>query len=174
MRAERERHPRPHAVQTESSFRASAKHGAQGTAGESGENRPAYRIDPGAPSGDVELGVRAPRGTSAATVETASGNKKRPAKPRQVVHWHVLQETEELVRKLEGVYLLRTNVAGTDAGQVWEDYVTLVRVENAFRTLKHDLALRPVCHHLEERAEAHVLFCWIAYAMYWVLERTHR
>jgi len=42
-----------------------------------------------------------------------------------------------------------------------------VRVENAFRTLKHDLALRPVCHQREERAEAHVLFCWIAYAMYW-------
>ncbi len=52
--------------------------------------------------------------------------------------------------------------------------MTLVRVENAFRTLKQDLALRPVCHHLEERAEAHVLFCWIAYAMYWALERTHR
>src|ERR1017187_189732 len=61
----------------------------------------------------------------AATVETASGNKKRAAKPRQVVHWHVLQETQELVRQLEGVYLLRTNVAGTDAGQMWEDYVTL-------------------------------------------------
>jgi hypothetical protein len=110
----------------------------------------------------------------AAMGETAPGKKKRAAKPRQVVHWHVLQETEELVRQLEGVYLLRTNVAGTDAGQVWEDYVTLVHVENAFRTLKHDLALRPVCHHLEDRAEAHVLFCWIAYAMYWVLERTHR
>jgi hypothetical protein len=35
------------------------------------------------------------------------------------------------------------------------------------------VALRPICHHLEERAEAHVLFCWIAYSMYWVLERTH-
>jgi transposase len=105
--------------------------------------------------------------------EAVPGKKKRAAKPRQVVHWHVRQETEELVRQLEGVYLLRTNVAGTDAAQVWEDYVTLVRVENAFRTLKHDLALRPVCHHLEERAEAHVLFCWIAYAMYWILERTH-
>src|ERR1039457_1397922 len=57
-----------------------------------------------------------PPGTA---VETSSGNQKRAAKPRQVVHWHVLQETEELVRKLEGVYLLRTNVAGTDAGQVW-------------------------------------------------------
>lgn len=109
----------------------------------------------------------------AAPVETASGKRKRAAKPRQVVHWHVQQETEELARQLEGVYLLRTNVAGTDVGQVWEDYVTLVRVENAFRTLKHDLALRPVCHQREERAEAHVLFCWIAYAMYWVLERTH-
>lgn len=103
----------------------------------------------------------------------APGKKKRAAKPRQIVHWHVQQETEELVRQLEGVYLLRTNVAETDAAQVWEDYVTLVRVENAFRTLKHDLALRPVCHHLEERAEAHVLLCWIAYAMYWMLERTH-
>ena len=30
-------------------------------------------------------------------------DKKRPAKARQVVHWHVLQETEDLVRKLEGV-----------------------------------------------------------------------
>src|ERR1051326_306635 len=64
MRAEREGHPRPHAVQTEGSPGASAKHRAQPTAGESGEDRPAYRIDPGAPSRDVELGVRAPRGTS--------------------------------------------------------------------------------------------------------------
>jgi hypothetical protein len=64
----------------------------------------------------------------AAPVETASGKRKRAAKPRQVVHWHVQQETEELARQLEGVYLLRTNVAETDAGQVWEDYVTLVRL----------------------------------------------
>lgn len=111
---------------------------------------------------------------AATAPETGTGKKKRAAKPRQVVHWHVQQETEELVRELEGVYLLRTNVAGTDAAQIWEDYVTLVRVENAFRTLKHDLALRPVCHHLEDRAEAHVLFSWIAYAMYWMLERTHQ
>jgi hypothetical protein len=95
-------------------------------------------------------------------------------RPRQAVHWHVDQQREDLAGELEGVYLLRTNVHGAEAGQVWEDYVTLVRVENAFRTLKHDLRLRPICHHLPERAEAHVLFCWMAYAMYWMLERTHR
>jgi hypothetical protein len=95
-------------------------------------------------------------------------------RPRQVVHWHVDEQREDLAGDLEGVYLLRTNVHGAEAGQVWEDYVTLVRVENAFRTLKHDLRLRPICHHLPERAEAHVLFCWMAYAMYWMLERTHR
>ena len=93
---------------------------------------------------------------------------------RQVVPWHVDEQREDLAGDLEGVYLLRTNVHGAEAGQVWEDYVTLVRVENAFRTLKHDLRLRPICHHLPERAEAHVLFCWMAYAMYWMLERTHR
>lgn len=93
---------------------------------------------------------------------------------RSVLHWHVKEEAEALARELEGVYLLRTNVAGTPAAQVWEDYVTLVRVEEAFRTLKQDLRLRPLCHHREDRTEAHVLFAWIAYAMYWVLERTHR
>lgn len=95
-------------------------------------------------------------------------------KRRSVVHWHVQEAAATLARQLEGVYLLRTNVAGTSAAQVWEDYVTLVRVEDAFRTLKHDLKLRPICHHGEHRMEAHILFAWIAYAMYWVLERTHR
>jgi hypothetical protein len=95
-------------------------------------------------------------------------------KHRFVVHWHVQEAAATLARQLEGVYLLRTNVAGTSAAQVWEDYVTLVRVEDAFRTLKHDLKLRPICHHGEHRMEAHILFAWIAYAMYWVLERTHR
>lgn len=52
--------------------------------------------------------------------------------------------------------------------------MTLVRVEEAFRTLKQDLHLRPICHHWEHRTEAHVLFAWTAYALYWVLERTHR
>src|ERR1017187_1223538 len=64
MRAEGERHSRPHAVQTESSLAASREHGEQGAAGEAAEDRPAHRLDPGASSGDVELGVRAPRGTS--------------------------------------------------------------------------------------------------------------
>jgi hypothetical protein len=95
-------------------------------------------------------------------------------KHRSVLHWHVKEEAEALARQLEGVYLLRTNGEGTTPAQVWEDYVTLVRVEEAFRTLKHDLKLRPLCHHREDRTEAHVLFAWIAYAMYWVLERTHR
>jgi hypothetical protein len=95
-------------------------------------------------------------------------------KPRHLVHWHGREQIEDVAEGLEGVYVLRTNVRGADAGQVWEDYVTLVRVENAFRTLKHDLQLRPICHQRPERAEAHVLFCWIAYAMYWMLERIHR
>jgi len=65
------------------------------------------------------LGVRAPRGTPRGPGGDCIREAEAAAKPRQVVHWHVQQETEELARQLEGVYLLRTNVAGTDAGQVW-------------------------------------------------------
>jgi hypothetical protein len=31
-----------------------------------------------------------------------------------------------------------------------------VAVEEAFKTLKGDLAIRPVCHHRERRVEAHI------------------
>lgn len=74
---------------------------------------------------------------------------------------------------MEGVYQLQRNVEGTPEGQVWEDYVTLVRVEEAFRTLKDDLNLRPICHHSDRRTEADILFSWITYTMYSVLEHTH-
>jgi len=47
----------------------------------------------------------------------------------------------------------------------------LVRLEAAFRTLKQDLSIRPVHHHSEDRVKAHVLVCFLAYAMYRTLDR---
>jgi transposase len=43
--------------------------------------------------------------------------------------------------------LLRTNLADNDPAQLWQYYVQLVAVEEAFRILKGDLAIRPVFHH---------------------------
>jgi hypothetical protein len=41
----------------------------------------------------------------------------------------------------------------------------LVRVEEAFRTLKSDLDLRPVHHQLQHRVEAHILVAFLGYCL---------
>ena len=38
--------------------------------------------------------------------------------------------------------------------------------EAAFRTLKSDLLIRPIWHHYAERTQAHVMVCYLAYALW--------
>lgn len=70
------------------------------------------------------------------------------------------------VRRREGRYLLRTNLPGADPAYLWELYMCLVQVEEAFRTLKGDLSLRPFWHQLEHRIEAHIFVAFHAYALH--------
>jgi transposase len=69
------------------------------------------------------------------------------------------------VRRREGRYLLRTNLSAEDPELVWRCYMQLVFVEEAFRTLKGDLGLRPIYHHKPERIEAHLLVAFLAYCL---------
>lgn len=59
-------------------------------------------------------------------------------------------------RRREGRYLLRTNLVGRQPAEMWEFYIQLVQVEEAFKTLKGDLAIRPIHHQKEDRIEAHI------------------
>ncbi len=77
------------------------------------------------------------------------------------------------VRLREGRYLLRTNLVGRDPAQMWELYTQLVQVEEAFKNLKGDLALRPIHHQKEERIEAHIFVAFLAYTLHVTL-RTFR
>ncbi len=74
-------------------------------------------------------------------------------------------------RHAEGAYLLRTNLSGESEAELWRMYMQLNDAEAAFRTLKQDLSIRPIYHQLERRVEAHVLVCFLAYAMYRTLQR---
>jgi len=67
------------------------------------------------------------------------------------------------VCKREGRYLLRTNLKEEDPAKVWEFYLQLVEVEEAFKNLKGDLSVRPIFHQLERRIEAHIFVCFLAY-----------
>lgn len=70
------------------------------------------------------------------------------------------------LRKREGCYLLRTNMDGADPALLWERYMQLVQVEEAFRNLKGDLGLRPIWHQREERIEAHVFISFLSYCLH--------
>lgn len=69
------------------------------------------------------------------------------------------------VRRREGRYLLRTNLTSTDPAELWRHYVQFVQVEQAFKELKGDLAVRPIHHQLQGRIEAHISIAFLAYCL---------
>ena len=70
------------------------------------------------------------------------------------------------VRRREGRYLLRTNLTESDPAKLWQFYLQLVEVEAAFKTLKGDLAIRPIFHQEEQRIEAHIFIAFLAYCLH--------
>jgi transposase len=71
----------------------------------------------------------------------------------------------------EGRYLLRTNLAEEDPAKLWTYYLQLVAVEEAFKNLKGDLAVRPIFHQREARIEAHIFIAFLAYCLHITLKR---
>jgi hypothetical protein len=74
-------------------------------------------------------------------------------------------------RRREGRYLLRTNLIDDDPARLWGLYLQLVSVEEAFKNLKGDLAIRPLFHQLEGRIEAHIFIAFLAYCLHVTLGR---
>ena len=75
------------------------------------------------------------------------------------------------IRRREGRYLLRTNLTENDPALLWQYYTQLVAVEEAFKNLKGDLAIRPIFHQEERRIEAHIFIAFLAYCLQITLQR---
>ena len=75
------------------------------------------------------------------------------------------------VRRREGRYLLRSNLTQEQPAQLWHLYIQLTQVEEAFKNLKGDLALRPLFHQKEARIEAHIFVAFLAYCLHVTLRR---
>ena len=86
------------------------------------------------------------------------------------LNWARLREA----RRREGSYLLRTNLTASDAAQLWTLYLQLVEVEQAFKELKGDLAIRPIYHQTDARIEAHIFVAFIAYCLQITLKQRLR
>ena len=77
-------------------------------------------------------------------------------------------------RRREGRYLLRSNLTGEDPATLWRYYMQLTEIEQAFKELKHDLAIRPIFHQREDRIEAHIFLAFIAYCLHVTLKHMAR
>jgi len=70
----------------------------------------------------------------------------------------------------EGAYLLRSNIADWSDQQLWKAYIQLTQAEAAFRIQKDQLNLRPIWHQREDRVQAHIFVCFLAFVLWKCLE----
>jgi transposase len=70
-----------------------------------------------------------------------------------------------------GSYILRTNWRQADPKVLWHTYIQLTEVEDAFRTTKHDLGMRPIFHQKKDRTQAHILVCFLSLALWRTLQQ---
>ena len=88
--------------------------------------------------------------------------------------WNTIDELANQERSLDGNYLLKTNRLDLDQQSIWNNYMMLTRVENAFRDLKSHLGLRPNFHQKEERVDGHIFITILAYHLLHSIEYTLR
>jgi transposase len=88
--------------------------------------------------------------------------------------WETIDEIEQQQRDLDGKYLLKTNRRDLRQDEIWHLYITLIRMEQAFRDLKTHLGLRPVYHQKERRVDGHIFLSIQAYHLLHAIEYTLR
>jgi len=112
--------------------------------------------------------ARAPKVTvnkSKTTTKRPRPSTKKQAKEVASLAFRLDRAKLRQVRRREGRYLLRTNLDAQQPQRLWTFYIQLTEVEQAFKELKHDLAVRPIFHRNEDRIEAHIFVAFLAYCL---------
>lgn len=65
----------------------------------------------------------------------------------------------------DGLHGVITNCVDGSAEELLSQYRRLWVIEESFRVHKHNLSLRPIYHFKPERIEAHILICYLAFAL---------
>ena len=111
----------------------------------------------------MKLGAARHEAGRAANLIKVEIPKSRTSKAR--FEFRLQRDKLRQVRRREGRYLLRTNLAAQQPERLWTFYIQLTEVEQAFKELKHDLAVRPIFHQIEDRIEAHIFVAFLAYCL---------
>lgn len=65
---------------------------------------------------------------------------------------------------------MRSNLVYQDPKILWEYYIQLTEVEQAFKDLKQNLAVRPAHHQTDNRIDAHIFVSFISYCLFVTLK----
>ena len=87
------------------------------------------------------------------------------------LQWSQRPEWADWARLSEGTYILRSNIHDWTDEALWKTYLQLTEAEAAFRIQKSDLCIRPIWHHKQGRIKAHILICFLAYALWKTLQQ---
>lgn len=109
-------------------------------------------------------------GNAARLVELSLPKPHEPV-TSETFRFRLCKDKLRKVRRQEGQYLLRSNLTSEDPATLWKYYVLLVEVEQAFKTLKMDLSVRPIHHQKDERIEAHIFVAFLAYCLHVTLQQ---
>jgi transposase len=101
-------------------------------------------------------------------IVTETGSRKEK---RLVINITKSEDRYQWALQSGGNYILRTNWTETDPKTIWKKYIQLTEVEDAFRTEKHDLGIRPIYHQNKYRTQAHILVCFLALSMWRTLQQ---
>ncbi len=102
----------------------------------------------------------------AASAFSVTIRKRQGGKTTLEVLWKHDARADAWASLSEGCYLLRTNLTETDPARLWKHYIQLTDAEWAFRITKEELRIRPIWHQKQERVQAHILVCFLAYVMW--------
>lgn len=112
------------------------------------------------------------RAWSLVNVKVASTKEIKEGEEQLRFSWN--RERMRRTIKREGRYLLRSNIKSSSPQCLWEKYLLLTQIEQAFKDLKGDLSIRPIHHQKDNRIEAHIFVCFLAYCLFITLKNLSR
>jgi hypothetical protein len=122
----------------------------------------------------VEIALPEPPAKAPAAKTTNKAKPKKPKKATPDLVTFTFRINRPRLRQMyrrEGRYLLRSNLKETDPAALWQHYITLTQIEEAFKNLKGDLGVRPIFHQKDQRVEAHIFIAFLAYCLHVTLGR---
>jgi hypothetical protein len=97
--------------------------------------------------------------------QPATGKQGPPKIAPGSFKFRLLKEKLKDAELYDGHYLLRSNLSDQEPEWLWKLYMLLVEIEAVFKSFKNDLGLRPIYHSVEDRVEAHIFVCFLAYCL---------